>query len=218
MTHRVTTGLSTGGGALAIKRSNNEADAVRLEHEAAVLRLVRHPGVVELVACECDEAGVVTLVTEFVGLHSLDTVDALTVVRAAEITASVASTLADLHDVGIVHGRVEPSHVLIGANGRPKLCGLGGATTDGSRHPGVDVAGAGAVLLDLLARTRADTWARYQRRALATLADQATDPEPGRRPPARRFAASIRDLVPETDGASGRRSTRRWRWWSRRAD
>ena len=193
----MTTGISTGGGALALKRSHDEADAARLEHEAAVLRMARHPGVVELVACERDESGAVTLATEFVGLHSLDTVSAMTVERAAAIVAAVASTLADLHEAGIVHGRVERSHILIGACGRPKLCGLGASVIDGSLPPSVDVAGAGAVLRDLLAHARDETWFRYRRRALMTLARQATDPEPGRRPPARRFAASIRDVVPE---------------------
>ena len=39
------------------------------------------------------------------------------------VAASVASTLADLHDVGIVHGRLDASHVLVGDDGRPRLCG-----------------------------------------------------------------------------------------------
>src|SRR4051812_27330233 len=94
MTHRVTTGLAAGGGALALKRSSDDAGAARLVHEAAVLRLARHPGVVALVACERDESGAVTLATEFIGLHSLDTARAMTVARAAAIVADVASTLA----------------------------------------------------------------------------------------------------------------------------
>jgi hypothetical protein len=39
-------------------------------------------------------------------------------------------------------------------------------------------------------------WSGYQRRALLTLADRATDEAPLRRPPARRLAADILDTVP----------------------
>jgi serine/threonine protein kinase len=196
---------------LALKRSTDETDAARLEHEAAVLRLAAHPGLVELVACERDETGAVTLATEFVGLHSLDTIGAVTVQRAASIVATVASTLADLHDAGIVHGRVEPSHILVGASGQPKLCGLGASVTDGSLSPTVDVAGAGAVLRGLLSHTHDESWSRYRRRALLTIATQAADLEPGRRPPARRLAASIRNVVPESDDAGAFRGISRGR-------
>ena len=46
-----------------------------------------------------------------------------------------------------------------------------------------------------LGRGRAP-WSGYQRRALLTLADRATDEAPLRRPPARRLAADIHDTVP----------------------
>ena len=42
------------------------------------------------------------------------------------VAASVASTLADLHDAGVVHGRLDASHVLVGDGGRPRLCGWSG--------------------------------------------------------------------------------------------
>src|SRR3954451_5922054 len=183
MNHRVTTGVSARGGALALKRSSTARDAARLEHEAAMLRLARHPGVVVLVACERDESGAVTLATEFVGLHSLDTASPLSVARAAMIVAAVAATLAARPERAIARGRVAPSHVLVGGNGQPKLCGFRASTADGSLEPSVDVAGAGEVLRELLTRARDDSRGRARRRALLAIADQANDPEPGRRPP-----------------------------------
>lgn len=41
--------------------------------------------------------------------------------------AALATTLADLHEIGVVHLAVEPEHVLIDGDGRPVLCGFGSA-------------------------------------------------------------------------------------------
>lgn len=233
MSARVTTEVDAEGRVLACKRAHNADadDARRLRHEAEMLDLARHPGVVELVSCESDGDDV-TLLTRFAGTHSLDTVGPVTVARAAGIVAALASTVADLHDLGIAHGRIDPSHVVIGAGGRPLLCGFGGGGRVGCRPgstaipgfidsaasgeatlaPETDVYGLGAVLRALvvdgpnefepipdrrfnLARLR-PMWSGYQRRALLTLADRATDEMPLRRPPARRFASDILETVP----------------------
>ena len=47
----------------------------------------------------------------------------------------LASTVADLHQLGLVHGRIDPSHVLLGANQRPILCGFTGGGTQGDVPP-----------------------------------------------------------------------------------
>lgn len=130
------TAVEDSGRVVARKRSRNEADALRLQHEAAVLRSIRHPGVVELVDCERDADGVV-LTTELVGTHSLETLTSVTVERAAGLVAAVAETVADLHDAGVVHGRIDPTHVLVGRDGRPVLCGFaGGGRADTTPPPG----------------------------------------------------------------------------------
>ena len=134
MSARVVSAVEAGDRLVARKRSRNDADALRLLHEAEVLALARHPGVVELVGCVRDGEGVV-LTTEFVGTHSLDTLGPVTVERAAGLIAALAETIADLHDVGVVHGRVDPSHVLIGIDGRPILCGFAGGGRVGSTPP-----------------------------------------------------------------------------------
>ena len=225
--------VEASGRLVARKRSRDPADADRLAHEADVLTAAQHPGVVELVAGERDGTGL-TLVTGFVGTHSLDTLGRISVERAAGLIAALAETVADLHDLGIVHGRIDPSHVIIGAGGRPVLCGFAGggrigttpppgptaapgfgdpaATDEAALTPQVDVFGLGSLLRALIIDSGSEIepipdrrfafgrvrtpWSGYQRRALLTLADRATDEMPLRRPPARRFAADILETVP----------------------
>ena len=119
----------------------------------------------------------------------------------AGVGAAVASTLADLHDMGIVHGRLDATHVLIGDDGRPRLCGL---AEPGDATPADDVAALGTLLGDLLARAP-DTrrgprrWARAPagaQRALGQVVEHATDPAPTRRPGARALADAILAAVP----------------------
>lgn len=234
MSERVTTGLDDEGRPVARKRSGGAADAVRLRHEAAVLAAARHPGVVELLESGPVDDGGFELTTAFVGAHSLDTVGPLPHEQAAGAVAALAETVADLHDLGVCHGRIDPTHVLLGPGGRPVLCGFAGAGRPGTIPPpsaplppdfcdpaaddgapivpSVDVFGLGALLRTLvLDAMRTDVepiperrwtfarlrrWTGYDRRGLLTLADQATDDDPLRRPSARRFAAAIRDAVP----------------------
>ena len=225
--------VDASGRVVARKRSRDDADADRLAHEADVLTAAQHPGVVELVVCEPDRDGMV-LETVFVGTHSLDTAGPMSVERAAGLIAALAETVADLHDLGIAHGRIDPSHVLIGPGGRPVLCGFAGggrigtnppagtaaatgfgdpaATDEAPLTPQVDIFGLGSLLRALIIDDASEVepiperrfgfgrvripWSGYQRRALLTLADRATDETPLRRPPARRLAADILSTVP----------------------
>src|SRR3546814_2102142 len=57
--------------------------------------------------------------TEHAG-RSLEVAGPLEPAVLAAVMASVSSTVADLHDLGIVHGRLGPSHILIGPNGDRK--------------------------------------------------------------------------------------------------
>src|SRR5437868_11038376 len=134
MSARVVSDVEADGRLVARKRSRDHADATRLAHEAEVLASAQHPGVVELVVREDDGTGV-ALVTGFVGPHSLDTLGPMSVERAAGLVAALAETVADLHEVGIVHGRIDPSHVLLGAGGRPVLCGFAGGGRIGRTPP-----------------------------------------------------------------------------------
>jgi hypothetical protein len=200
------TGVEVVDDAAAVrKRVSGGADAVAaLRREGERLQRAAHPGVVAVLRSEPVPGGW-ELVLSYAG-RSLATLDRPSLTEAATIVAGLASTLADLHELGITHGRVEPSHVLVGDRGRPRLCGFGEGEPPAA--PEDDVAALGALLDHLVgadddgepiperrwgARHR---WRGWERRALLLLADQASAEEPSRRPTARRLAAAIAATVP----------------------
>jgi hypothetical protein len=187
-------------GVVAVKTATTPQEQNDLAIEAERLSQAAHPGVVTLV--EHRIAG------ERAELHTLFAGEPVshwrgTVPRAAGLVAAVAATLADLHDLGVVHGRLDETHVLLAADGRPRLCGFSPPDPDAS--PVDDVGGLGQLLAALLGRaTAADRrgsfrWPRAavaERRALASLVAHATDPLVERRPTARAFARSILATIP----------------------
>ena len=138
-----------------------------------------------------------------------------TVSGIAGLGTAVAGTLADLHALGIVHGRIDGSHILIGDDSRPRLCGL---SHEGDAAPADDVAALAAVLADLLDRAPAGRWRRPRgstgaARALRQTIERAIDPVPTRRPSAGALAEAILDAVPGADlpppiGSGGDRGPR----------
>ena len=108
--------------------------------------------------------------------------------EVAGVVAALATTLAELHDKGVVHGGVDAA------------------------QPADDVAALGRLLTTLtrpLHRRRPTTVSLV----LEDLARQATAADPARRPTARDLAAAIRERVPTARlplrSASERRA---WRW------
>ncbi len=178
-------------------------DALALEADRLVA--AAHPGVVEVVASGPIDGG-----WELVLLHAgrpLCAGPPLSVHEVAQVGVSVATTLADLHALGLVHGRVDSSHVLVGSNGRAILCGLGPGTADPPADPSDDVEALGTLLTDLLGdaneldpipdrrwglRRPKDDW---ERRVLLSLADLACADVATRRPSARRLAADLATAV-----------------------
>ncbi len=187
-----------------VKRASDQAARDRLAHEAAVLVQARHPGVVELVAGPGSGAGDEDgdLVLRWIGTRTLADLRAPSAVEVAVHLAAVAATIADLHDRGVVHGRVTADHVVLDGDGRPVLCGFGEASTAAdTRHPRTeDVAGLGRLLGALLERSpgtrRPDRGTRDQRRALAALAASATARDVARRPSARALAERVAAIGP----------------------
>jgi len=172
----------------------------RVEEEAAVLDRAAHHGVVEL-------AGLVdgALRTRWVEGRTLAALGPLPAEEVAGLAAAVAAVLADLHDRGIAHGGLDPTHVLVTAEGRPVLCSLG---RPGS--PAGDVAALGELVAGRLAagpgprggarppgrRPLGPLLAPPAGPALAALADQARHPDPAQRPTARELADAIAAQVP----------------------
>ncbi len=184
--------------------------AQRLENEAALLEAGRHPGVVELVGIDGHGVGAVLSTAEVEGL-ALGQIGPLPLEEAAGLLASLATTLADLHDLGLVHGALCPDHVVVGPAGRPVLCSFGYGGRAGERcrsvpsmppefldpahvdmsalTPSIDVFGLGALARYLAPSAPAG-------HALAAVAEEATSDDPSARPPARAVAAALQRAVP----------------------
>ena len=189
-------------GLVAVKRATTDAEVERLRAEAFRLRRAGHPGVVTLVGHDRVPGGE-ELRLRYAG-------DPLarwrgSLAEVAGLGAAVAATLADLHDLGLVHGRVDAGHVLVGADGRPRLCGF---SEPGEATPADDVLALGRLVTTLVDAADdgrrgplAAAFARAggaagERRALGRLLTRALDPEPGRRPSARALSTGILAAVP----------------------
>lgn len=180
----------------------------RLAREADRLRRASHPGVVEVLSAGPSTGGW-ELVTAHAG-RSLAAGGAQTVEAVAHLGASLAATVADLHGLGVVHGRIDRSHVLVGDDGRAVLCGFGPNDGEGAPTPTDDVAAVGHLLTELLCSfAEADVfperrWALRRphadadRRALLVLADHACVEPPTARPTARRLAAALTEAAPRS--------------------
>jgi hypothetical protein len=107
------------------KRAESEQDRRQIQREAAVLTAVAHPGVVQLLTTEGDPVD--TLVLRRVGTGSLDDLHHADVEVLAGVGASLATTVADLHEIGFVHRAITGPHVLLDEQGSPVLCGFGSA-------------------------------------------------------------------------------------------
>lgn len=202
---RGTTVQSADGGVVVVKTASG-GDAPRLRAAGERLLAAAHPGVVEVLSSNgSDDWWELRLVH---GGRPLDTVGLLPPDRVAAIAAAAAAILADLHASGIVHGRIDASHVLLGSHGGPVLCGFGDGPPTGATTAD-DVAALGALIVTLLG-TEAELepipehrWRRRRagatwiRRTLLLLADQAAADPPSRRPSARRLAAAISEAHPD---------------------
>ncbi len=123
MPERTSVATDAAGRRVMAKVAETADEAVRLEREAALLESARHPGVVELVGVDGHGVGAI-LLTAHVDGPTLARVGRLPLEESAGLLAALASTLADLHGLGLVHGAVCPDHVIVGPGGRPVLCGF----------------------------------------------------------------------------------------------
>lgn len=198
-----------------MKRAESAAEAARLRREADLLDVAAHPGLVEALAFD-DDGPQPVLHTAYVG-ESVAAAGPLEAEEIAGLAAAVATTLADLHAVGLVHGAVIPSHVLLDDDdGRPVLCGAGyggvagerpasvpdlsvactdpARTPDSPLEPEIDVFGVGVVIADRLESMPAPRGGAVDE--LRRISEQAMASPAAARPTARRLADLLHDSVP----------------------
>lgn len=210
MAVRTSVTTDAAGRRVLAKVAGNAEEAARLAVEAAQLDAARHPGVVEIAGVDGHGVGSILLTAHVEG-PTLAQTGRLPLEESAGLLAALATTLADLHGLGLVHGAVAPEHVIVGPGGRPVLCGLayGGRagepagppptvpaefldpcrTETQPLGPAPDVYAIGA-----LARFLApDPPAGH---VLATVAGQATADDPAGRPSARALADMLQHEVP----------------------
>jgi serine/threonine protein kinase len=126
--------------ALDQRPEGNVRTRERISEEARALCQVEHPSVVRFYALPMDEdACVVGLAMEHVEGTSLATRlrtrGPLTIAEALAAGAALASALAAVHRVGLVHRDVKPANV-IDAGGIYKLIDFGISAADGAGSPG----------------------------------------------------------------------------------
>lgn len=121
--------VTRGSQRVVVKRARGTIAVERLANEATLLRRAAVPGVITYVSYEetRDDADEPTaeLVTMAAGDETLASLPPDDEQAAAEIIAGVAAAVADLHSIGIAHRALCLEHVIVGANRRAVLCGLG---------------------------------------------------------------------------------------------
>jgi hypothetical protein len=122
------------GLAVDVSRAEGSEAVAQLRREAQVLGAARHPGVVELVELRAED-GWAELCTVAVAGPPLESLLPLPAEELAGVVAGVATTLADLHGLGIVHGRIDGHRVLVRADGGPVLRGFGEGGRQGEPGP-----------------------------------------------------------------------------------
>lgn len=179
-------------GGVVTKKAETPAEVARLRQEAVALDRARHPGVVELIGLE--HPGELRLraidgpcLADYLG----DGRRPWTVAELLAFGAEAATTVADLHDIGVIHGQLTAQHVLVGTERRPVLCSLG-HHADG---PEGDVAALGQLLRQLQSGVGA-FGGPGARDALDQAVSSATQPDPARRPTARALARRLAEPVP----------------------
>jgi eukaryotic-like serine/threonine-protein kinase len=107
--------------------------ARRLEREGAILARLEHPSVIGILDCvrrpprlwlvlEAVEGW--SLAEVLASLHRVSPTATFDPPAAVALTLAVARGLAHAHQAGVVHGTVQPEHILLSRQGSAKLAGF----------------------------------------------------------------------------------------------
>jgi hypothetical protein len=184
------------GRSIVVQRANDDADRAHLVHEATMLALARHPGVVEIIRRDADGGELVTAGGQPFRSRSGRPEQALPTL------AAVGEIVADLHSLGLVHGAIDDDAIIISPDGRPRLgrfgrAGLAGhATEDGTiLRPSLDVEALAGMVSAVVDDSPSPSTIRRRRRSHSGqpsgLSRVLAAGRTGQWPPARRLAQAI---------------------------
>ena len=211
MSEHVSVEVGPGGGPVAVKRAEGGDGRQRLRREAEVLKTVQGPGVVDFVALDDDDT-TTSLSTAWLGGGTFAAAS-FAPKKLASATASLALTVASLHERGFVHRRVTGDHVLLDSAGRVVLTGFAEATDASTSSDAMadDVHDIGDLVLGKLPaepppvlRLRANAASAEVVERLRAIASRATDADPTRRPSARALAGLLTEVAGERPPAPAR--------------
>ena len=127
------------------------SDDARRRREGEVLRRLSGPGVVELVHVTENEDGVALHLAEIAGGRTLDALPDLDIAAITDIGVQLATTVASLHEQGVVHRALSPEHVIVDPQYRVVLCGFGEwRESSDDDPPSIDVEALGGLLSRML--------------------------------------------------------------------
>lgn len=182
-------------GRLVRKIATADFERQRLADEARVLSASAHPGVVRVLELKDGDRRSELVLAEVAG-SPLSADPKLDWSEVAGLGAALATTLADLHDIGVVHRAVTADHVIIDERGRPVLCGFGRAVLHGDHAEARAQAFEDVASLAILMCQSGDG---SPPRALARLLGSVTRRRAGFRPwTARRLARDLVRTVPDS--------------------
>lgn len=121
--------------ALKLSRRPSEDRLLSLWREASILRRLRLPGVARLLD-EGKHQRLDFIVMELAEGSPLDTLHGLSWESMRPVLTALLNILWRVHEVGVVHGDLKPSNILIDAHGRPTVLDFG--LSRNAYLPGVD--------------------------------------------------------------------------------
>jgi len=107
------------------KIAATDAERQRLAGEARLLTAATHPGVVRLIQVVGEDPPSELILARVEGGDVRSRLRELEWSEIAGLGAALATTVADLHHIGVFHRTIKAEHLLLDDGGRPVLCGFG---------------------------------------------------------------------------------------------
>jgi hypothetical protein len=195
-------------GQIVVVKIAHDDDVPALRHEAAVLAHINVPGVVRVVATGGDDRRF-GLATAHAGLHTVHTLHGVPLAGVLALSSHLVGTIASLHAGGLTHGRVDPTHVIVGRTDRAVLCGFRSAGPPSNGAVADDVRQSAAVCAALVGDAVRHLPRRHRRRQVAVATrclELLHDPGVTAGPLARQLASLLTDA--HRPGTSGLRESR----------